>query len=84
VDLDHVAGQIENMANRDLRELSSRLRRILEHDLKLELLPGYVRAANERGWRGSTSTQQSELETLLEQSPRLGPRIPDLIAAATS
>jgi hypothetical protein len=82
VDLDHVAEEIESMANRDLRELKSRLERILEHKLKLQLISGPVRERNDAGWTGSISRQQAAIEDLLAQSPSLRPRIAELISGA--
>jgi len=42
VDLESVAEEIEGLANRDLRELTSRLKHVLEHKLKLEYLPAWL------------------------------------------
>ena len=84
VDLEHVAEEIEDMGRRDLRELSSRLERTLEHALKLRLVGGVDHARNERGWRASMARQQSNIQGLLAQSPSLRRRIPELMAGAYS
>jgi len=41
-DLENIAEEIDGLANRDYRELYSRLRRILEHKLKLCVTKGIV------------------------------------------
>ena len=69
------------MANRDLRELISRLRRILEHKLKLAYLPTWVVERNRRLWATSVIKQQTAIQSLLQQSPSLRRRVPDLICS---
>jgi len=81
VDIESIAEEIESMANRDLRELISRLRRILEHKLKLAYLPTWVVERNRRLWTTSVIKQQTAIQSLLQQSPSLRRRVPDLICS---
>jgi hypothetical protein len=82
VDLEHVAEEVEDLGKRDLRGVISRLQRILEHKLKLELIEGQSYEFNERKWRLTISEQQRQLELILRDSPSLKARIPNLIAGA--
>jgi hypothetical protein len=82
VDLENVAEEIEGLANRDYRELYSRLRRILEHKLRLCLAKGIFLAHNRAGWENTVRTQQDDLRTLLEASPSLRRHLPQLISEA--
>jgi hypothetical protein len=82
VDLENVAEEIEGLANRDYREVYSRLRRILEHKLKLCLVRGIFLDRNRHGWETSVRTQQDDLRVLLEASPSLRRHIPELISKA--
>jgi hypothetical protein len=82
VDLDHVAEEIEGMANRDLRELNSRLERIVEHKLKLQLIGGPLSERHEAAWAGSIFWPRAAMEDLVAHSPSLRPPIPELISSA--
>jgi len=81
VDIESVAEEIESMANRDFRELISRLSRILEHKLKLAYLPAWMVERNRRLWTVSLIKQRVAIERLLQQSPSLRRREPDLICS---
>ncbi len=78
VDIEHVAEEIEDMGKRDLRAVVSRLQRILEHKLKLELIEGQTREFNQRNWRHTVNQQQIHLGRILRDSPSLKARIPEL------
>jgi Domain of unknown function DUF29 len=82
VDLEHAAEEIEDMGKRDMRAVVSRLQRILEHKLKLELTEGQIFEFNERKWRHSIAQQQIHLARILKDSPSLKSRLPDLISDA--
>jgi hypothetical protein len=79
VDIEHVAEEIEDMGKRDLRELESRLKRILEHKLKLEYLPLWMVERNRRGWMNSIREQAREGEKVLRDSPSLRRCLRDLL-----
>jgi hypothetical protein len=78
VDLAAVAEEVEVLGRADAHELRSRLEQILEHLLQLRLTAGQVRKYNEGGWRASIVRQRSEIQSLLEASPSLERRIPEL------
>jgi len=71
VDMDRVAEEIEDIGKSQRHQLRSRVTRILEHLLKLQLTSGAARQNNERGWRGSIRRQQGEIADLLRDSPSL-------------
>jgi hypothetical protein len=82
VDLSAVAEEVEIVARADAHELRSRLEQILEHMLKLKLITGQVRKYNESGWQASIVRQRSEIQSLLEASPSLEHRIPEMLPKA--
>jgi len=71
VDIENVAEEIESLGRSDKRQLKNRIAEIIEHKLKLYLLTGYDREANERGWKDSIRKQQRGIEDLFEESPSL-------------
>jgi hypothetical protein len=71
IDADAVAEELESMAGADAHELRSRVTRILEHLLKLKLTAGPLYDENQRLWKGFVLRQQSEIDSLLEESPSL-------------
>ena len=73
-----LAEELEQMGRSDVRELRSRITQIMEHLLKLKLTSGPLREKNEHGWRASILRQQSEIETMLEESPSLHRLVGDL------
>lgn len=75
VDPETLAGEIEDMGKRDLREVNSHLRVLIMHLLKWQYQP------DGRGgsWQSTINTQRFELEGVFEQSPSLRTRfIPHL------
>jgi hypothetical protein len=82
VDIEHVAEEIEDLAKSNRRELENRIIRILEHLLKLRLAKGLILEYNQRSWHASIVRQQTEIDSLLRQSPSLGRLIdPEFIQA---
>jgi hypothetical protein len=71
LDVEHLAEEIEDLGNRDARELYSRITTILEHRLKLHMVRGPILDQNRRGWEATILRQQDEISTLLTQSPSL-------------
>ena len=68
LDIASLIEEIEGLANRERRELESRLRTLLAHLLKRI----YVNSAYDyRGWENTVAEQRSELELLLKHSPSL-------------
>lgn len=72
VDVEHLAEEVEDMANRDKRELRSRLTVLLLHLLKWEHQP----SQRSGGWESTMRGQRDEMEDLLEQSPSLKRLLP--------
>ena len=67
IDVEHLAEEIEDMGNRDRREVLSRLTLIIQHLLKWEYQPG----KRSKSWRLTISTQRAEIHRLFRQSPSL-------------
>ena len=68
LDVESLIEEIKGLANRERRELESRLRTLLAHLLKRI----YVHSVYDyRGWENTVSEQRSELELLLKHSPSL-------------
>jgi hypothetical protein len=68
LDFEHLIEEVEGLANRDRKEVESRLRVLLAHLLKRI----YVASPRDyRGWENTIEEQRSELELLLKHSPSL-------------
>jgi len=80
LDWDNLAEEIEGLARKDRRELSSRLSRIVEHLVKLEFSPT---AAPRDGWIETVLRERAEIEAILEDSPSLRNSLPGLLAGRT-
>jgi hypothetical protein len=68
---EQVAEEILDMGKRDFREGRNRLVVLLVHVLKCLCQPG----RRTRSWYGTISTQRTNLNTLLTQSPSLRPKL---------
>jgi hypothetical protein len=71
LDLDAVVEEIEAMGRQQKHEVYSRVLRILEHRIKLDMITGVLLEHNRRGWLGSVERQRAELAELFEISPSL-------------
>ncbi len=78
LDLEHLAEEIQGLAERDRRELRSRLRVLVAHLLKWRHQPDH----RSRSWRATILTQRADLDDLFESSPSLGREVPDALARA--
>jgi hypothetical protein len=79
LDFDHLAEEIESMGRSDARALARDLARVLEHLAKLERSPA---AAPRAGWIASVIEHRSRIEALLDESPSLRARLPDMLPRA--
>jgi Domain of unknown function DUF29 len=80
IDWENVAEEIDSLGRSDRRELSSQIRRVIEHLLKLE----NSRASDPRaGWIASIEDARSEIEVLLGDSPSLKTGVGEMIATET-
>ena len=75
IDLEHVAEEIEDMGNRDHRELFSRLRLIIHHLLKWQYQP----EKRSRSWESTIDLQRGEIRQLFRWSPSLQRALPELL-----
>ncbi len=68
LDVENLVEELEGLANKDRREVFSRLKRLIEHTLKR----CYVNMPDcFRGWQVTIVNQKIELKQLLKQSPSL-------------
>ena len=67
VDLKTVAGEIEDMGRRDLRELNSRMSVLIAHLLKWQFQAEH----RSPSWRSTVAVQRADIDGLLGQSPSL-------------
>jgi hypothetical protein len=78
LDWENLAEEVGDLGRSEARSLRSQLARLLAHLLKWQLQP----ARRTRSWRGSIQGARDEVRDLLEESPGLKPRIPELCAKA--
>jgi hypothetical protein len=79
LDYANLAEELEGLANRDRRELRSRLGTIVEHLVKLEFSPATEPVPN---WKNTVERERDEIDGILKDSPSLRGRVPDLLAKA--
>ncbi|WP_426959465.1 DUF29 domain-containing protein [Muricoccus radiodurans] len=79
VDWANVAEEIESLGRSDLRQVRSRLTTIIEHLLKLQHSPALEPRP---GWVATIARERREIEALLDESPSLRARLPELLARA--
>ena len=77
LDWENLAEEIESLGISQLRELKSRIRRVIEHLLKLENSHAIDPRA---GWIESIDDSRNEIEAVLEDSPSLRKEISAAIA----
>jgi hypothetical protein len=76
LDLPNLVEELEGLTKRDERALGSQLKRIMTHLLKQRHQP--ERAS--RSWLDSIRNGRERIEDILDQSPSLRRRLPDLMA----
>jgi branched-subunit amino acid aminotransferase/4-amino-4-deoxychorismate lyase len=81
IDWQNVAEEIEALGKSQRRELASRIRTVLVHLMKLQASPATEPHA---GWRATIRRERAEIETLLRDSPSLGPTIPAVIVSESA
>jgi hypothetical protein len=81
LDWDNLAEEIESLGKSDRRAMSSQVRRIVHHLLKIEASPA---AEPQAGWRSTIRTARAEIEDILQDSPSLRRQIGTTIIEQTS
>ena len=76
LDVANLVEELEGLTKRDVRALGSQLQRIMLHMLKQRYQP--ERAS--RSWADSIRHGRNEIEDILEESPSLRRRLPDLMS----
>jgi hypothetical protein len=77
IDWDNIAEEIEDLGKAQQSALSSQIRRIIEHLLKLQ----YSRTPGpRRGWRASITDARVEIEVLLQRNPSLVTDLSEIVA----
>ncbi|MCL4461335.1 MAG: DUF29 domain-containing protein [Nitrospirae bacterium] len=85
IDFQHIADELEDMGQKEKRELKSQLRRLIVHLLKWRFQPEKrtIRLSDSnienRSWRDSIINSRREIEDILESSPSLKRTIPSLV-----
>ena len=82
IDWENVAEEIEDLAKSERRALQSQLARLLEHLLKLAYARGRMFQENRRGWELTVAGARDDVNDLLEDSPSLRGKIPELLERA--
>jgi hypothetical protein len=77
-DAAHIAEELESMAGKDRKELTSRLIQLLWHLLKWKYQP--ERAGG--GWASTINIQRAEIEVLLDENPSLHAILPERFTVA--
>jgi hypothetical protein len=77
LDWENLAEEIESLGKSDRRALSSQIRRILHHLLKIEASPATEPRA---GWRSTILNARGEIEDILRDSPSLRRQVETMIA----
>ena len=78
IDRVHLAEELESMGKSELRALESRLVVVLTHLLKWRYQP----AKRSKSWERTLIEQRKRIARLLDDSPSLRPRLPELIPDA--
>jgi hypothetical protein len=76
LDWENLAEEIESLGKSDRRQLTSQIRRILRHLLKLEASPA---ARPRAGWRSTIIEARSQIDEVLSDSPSLRREIDRLV-----
>ena len=79
-DIANIAEEIEGLARSDRRELASRIRTVLEHQMKLRASPAQEPRA---GWQETIDRSRLDIGLLLKDSPSLRREIPGIVADQT-
>ncbi len=77
LDWDNLVEEVESLGRSQVTELRRRIGRIIEHLLKPEFSPAME---PRRGWAESVLRQRREVARLLEGSPSLRPRLPEIVS----
>ena len=78
IDLIHLAEELDSMGKSERRALESRLVVLLVHLLKWDHQP----EQRSKSWRRTLIEQRKQIAKLLDDSPSLKPKIPELLADA--
>src|SRR5947209_816075 len=79
VDWVNVAEELEDMGKSERRALRSHVARLLAHLLKWSYQPKR-RQSSEHSWRSTIEHARESINEVLEESPSLKPRLPQLLA----
>lgn len=71
IDIEHVAGEIEDVGKSEQRELASRMAILLAHLLKWQYQPERQGAS----WEKTIKAQRKEIQYVLDESPSLRPKL---------
>ncbi|WP_295454424.1 DUF29 domain-containing protein [uncultured Thiodictyon sp.] len=78
IDAINLAEELESMGKTELRSLESRLMVLLAHLLKWEYQP----EQRSKSWRRTLIEQRKRISRLLDDSPSLRPKLPELLVDA--
>jgi hypothetical protein len=81
LDWRNIAEEIEALGKSDRRELRNRIATLLDYLIRLQASPATSPWA---GWRKTVREQRRGIQTLLKESPSLGPAVPVIIGEELS
>ena len=85
IDRNALAEEVESLGKSEKREISSHLKTMLEHLLKLGITALYLPndySRGERGWRATVKEQRLEFAQGIRDTPSLRPTIPAILIDA--
>jgi hypothetical protein len=80
LDWENLAEEIDSLGRSQTREVASRIAVVIEHLIKLEVLPAIEPRP---GWIDTTGRERRDIENLLSDSPSLRSRVASMIARET-
>jgi hypothetical protein len=75
IDIQHIADELEDMGQKEKRELRSQLKRLIVHLLKWQ----FQSEKKTRSWRDTIINSREEIEDILDNNRTLGQMIPSFI-----
>jgi hypothetical protein len=82
LDWENLAGEVEDLANRNADALESQTERLIGHLLKMAIAPARLRAENLRLWQLSVRDARRKIRTFIKRNPGLKARTDEFFLEA--